>query len=90
MWACIEEALVRGLARCDLGRSNRTSSQAETKREWGGREQDLFYCVAVEPGRIEAGSAQESRSMRLASTLWKRLPLGLTRAIGPALARELP
>jgi len=89
MWACLENAIARGLVRADLGRSNAASTQAETKREWGGTEEELYYSVAMAENE-GATRAQDSGAMRLASGLWRRLPVAISKRLGPPIARHLP
>ncbi len=89
-WEGLELAWSRGARRFDFGRSLVDSGHARFKSAFGARPTPLFYQYHVrgdgEAPRIHAGN----RAYRIARTVWQRLPLALTRAVGPSLIRGVP
>jgi len=89
-WRAIEDACETGCDRVDLGRSTVGSSHQDFKKYWGGAAEALPWAVLA----VRDGSApqlnKENPSFSLAIALWKRLPLGISRILGPPIARGLP
>lgn len=88
-WKLLERAVRRGQAAFDFGRSSPESNTYKFKKQWG---------AAPEPAEWQyyerAGSATEMRPdnprYRRAIRLWQRLPVPLTRLIGPPIVRGIP
>ncbi|MCC7416169.1 MAG: GNAT family N-acetyltransferase [Acidobacteria bacterium] len=86
-WETLRAACADGFRRFDFGRSTRGSGTWRFKRQWGTVEEPLFWYQVPLDGRapdVAAGGA----AGRL-SACWRRLPLGLTRRLGPSLRRYL-
>jgi len=90
-WGLIEHYAAAGVRRFEMGRSPRGSSHAQFKIKWGCDEMPLFYNYwVVNPrGRYRTVS-RPSALQRLATRVWKRLPLRMTTTLGPRLFRYLP
>ena len=89
-WRAIEEACQAGCQRIDLGRSTAESTHHDFKKYWGGESRVLPWAYQL-LGRTDLpGLNKENKSFALAIALWKRLPLGLSRILGPPIARGLP
>lgn len=89
-WESIKYGCERGYKQCDFGRSTVDSGTYVFKKQWNASEVPLSYCYLYS-GHGQAGSGGSSYSkLDLISDLWKKMPLGLTNAIGPYLARWLP
>jgi FemAB-related protein (PEP-CTERM system-associated) len=88
-WETIQSACRDGAARFDFGRSTRLSGTYQFKRQWGAEEEPLFwYRIPTDGAAAAALSAPGSARDALAS-LWRRLPLPVTRHLGPRLRRYL-
>ncbi len=88
-WACMNDAMEKGLVRFDFGRSTRGSTHAETKRYWGCQETPLYYHYATQgrgAGAVKVTNPKYERAIRV----WRRLPVWLTRRLGPPIARQIP
>ena len=79
----------RGCSQFDFGRSKSGSGAYHFKRNWGFEPAPLSYAQWTAPGAAarDADPSSARHSARIA--LWKRLPLRLTNAIGPLIARGL-
>ncbi|MEO1480776.1 MAG: GNAT family N-acetyltransferase [Myxococcota bacterium] len=74
-------AVQRGATSFDFGRSDAGSSQIRFKRQWGGEARGLHWYR--EPGEHRTGDP--SRARALAQRLWQKLPLPVTRVLGPTV-----
>jgi FemAB-related protein (PEP-CTERM system-associated) len=86
-WETIRSACRDGFGRFDFGRSTRGSGTYRFKRQWGAEEEPLFwYSIPVEnPGRTRSLDASKSTFVQV----WRHLPLGLTRRLGPRVRKYL-
>lgn len=89
-WAAIEDACHRGVQSVDFGRSTAGSTHESFKKYWGGEMQTLPWCWQLN-GDVELPAVnKENASFSLAIRIWKRLPLGVSKLLGPPIARNLP
>jgi FemAB-related protein (PEP-CTERM system-associated) len=88
-WRMIEASYARGLRTFDMGRSEEGSSQLKFKENWGTREEVLSYNYHL--GRAKAVPSMSPRDpkFRAAIAVWSRLPVFVTRAIGPQLIKGI-
>ncbi len=90
-WSIIEWCCREGVKRFELGRSPRDSTHVQFKRKWGGREVPLYYNYRlIDPRKRYRSVSRPSPAQRLATVIWKRLPLAVTRRVGPAVFRYIP
>jgi hypothetical protein len=87
LWSAIRDAIAGG-AEFDLGRAApEQHGLVEFKRRWGGVAVPLAYDYYPAPGGLQAAD-RDRGPLAWGATLWRHLPLGLTRA-GSALYRYL-
>jgi serine/alanine adding enzyme len=88
-WETLAAACREGFARFDFGRSSRDSGTYRFKRQWGAEEEPLYwYQLPIAAGQARSLSAEDSQGAALVA-LWKRLPVGVTRWLGPRVRRGL-
>ena len=88
-WETLAAACREGFARFDFGRSSRDSGTYRFKRQWGAEEVPLYwYQIPIRPGSARSLSATDSRGAMLVA-LWRRLPVGVTRLVGPRVRKYL-
>lgn len=88
-WHLLERAVGRGQAVFDFGRSTRDSGTYAFKKQWGARPHPAEWQYYVRSGT--AGDLRPDHpGYRGLIRLWQRLPVGLTRLIGPAIVRGIP
>jgi hypothetical protein len=88
-WHLLERAVQRGQDVFDFGRSSQDSPTLRFKKQWGAAPASSewqFYVRKGEPGGMQKESPRYRRVIRL----WQRLPVALTRLIGPAIVRGIP
>jgi FemAB-related protein (PEP-CTERM system-associated) len=88
-WELMRRASERGVRVFDFGRSKRDVGSYRFKKHWGFEPQPLHY----EYHLVRAGEVPDVNPLnpkyRLFVEGWKRLPLPLSRWLGPWLARSL-
>jgi len=89
-WEALRLALSRGARRFDLGRSQPGSGTYRFKMQFGAQPRSLVYQYALGRARRVPTLADQKSSLDLAIKVWQRLPLGLTRALGPRARRLFP
>jgi FemAB-related protein (PEP-CTERM system-associated) len=89
-WRMIQDACERGFATFHLGRSTSDSGAEEFKSRWNAERRQLFWYSWNPEGRTTSQISVDNPKYSLAIKIWKRLPLKLTRVIGPGLARCIP
>ncbi len=89
-WSCLEFACQRGFRIFDFGRSTRDESTYKFKEQWGARPVQLHWHYWLRDGGILPDLSPRNPKYRLAIALWKRLPLSVTKIIGPRIVRNIP
>ena len=88
-WHLITHAIDRGSTTFDFGRSSRDSGTFRFKKQWGAQPSPAHWQYYVRRGDPEAMRPDSDGNRRLIE-IWKRLPVGLTRIIGPPIVRGIP
>lgn len=87
-WEAIRWAVETGARRFDFGRSAPDAGTHRFKKGWGAVEEPLAWMRFDASGSIlPAQAASDSDTMRRVTEVWARLPVGLTRLIGPPIRR---
>lgn len=82
-WEMIRWGCEHGYRRFDFGRSSPKSGTYHFKKQWGTIEEPLYWqCLSKKQGQAAMPHADDPRYQWLIQT-WSRLPLWLTRAVGP-------
>ncbi len=79
----------RGCSTFDFGRSKVDSGPYKFKKNWGFEPTPLYYCSRLAPGAEQPNLSQQSGPFAAMSKVWKKLPLGVSKILGPPLARHL-
>jgi FemAB-related protein (PEP-CTERM system-associated) len=72
-----------------FGRSTRGSGPHHFKKQWGAEEVPLYWYSLDVEGRPQVSPQAPQDSYGFAVRVWKKLPLGVTRALGPLLISQL-
>jgi FemAB-related protein (PEP-CTERM system-associated) len=89
-WELMCHAAARGCRVFDFGRSREGTGPYHFKRHWGFEPVPLPYqYVLLGTDRLPNLTPSNPR-LRLATRVWKRLPLPISNALGPILTRYLP
>ena len=88
-WAFIERAANHDLRVFNFGRCTPGGGTHRFKQQWGTRDVPLLWYHPVAGRRAETPSPHE-RAFAWGPAVWKRLPLAVTNALGPAIVRMIP
>ncbi len=83
-------AVARGRARFDFGRSTRESAQFRFKVRWGAEPVPLHWTTIARGTRRAPVAREKEGKLRHIVAAWRRLPVRVASALGPALMRWLP
>jgi FemAB-related protein (PEP-CTERM system-associated) len=89
-WELLCHAAKAGYLTFDFGRSREGTGAYNFKRHWGFEPVPLPYQYVLADGAQMPDVSPSNPKMRLAVRLWKRLPLPLTKLVGPRLTKYLP
>lgn len=88
-WNLMERACERGARLVDFGRSKQESGSCRFKELWGWKPRQLHYEYRLINSAEVPDLSPANPKYRPLINAWKRLPVPLTRLIGPPLARNL-
>jgi FemAB-related protein (PEP-CTERM system-associated) len=88
-WETLRAACIDGVGSFDFGRSTRHSGTYRFKVQWGAREEPLFWYTIPVSSRRNRTAGPDGRRALLLTNAWRRLPLAITRRLGPAVRRYL-
>jgi FemAB-related protein (PEP-CTERM system-associated) len=89
-WELLKDACERGYRRFHLGRSTARSGGEQFKRKWNAQTTQLYWHYILRNRRDVPQLNVSNGRFRLAIAAWRRLPVAVTRQIGPAIARSIP
>jgi FemAB-related protein (PEP-CTERM system-associated) len=85
----LERAIARGQDVFDFGRATPGSGTYRFKQQWGATPSGAEWQSYLRAGCLEETQPTNPRYQRLIR-VWQRLPVALTRLIGPAIVRGIP
>jgi FemAB-related protein (PEP-CTERM system-associated) len=88
-WNLLVRAIERGQGTFDFGRSSPDSRTFKFKEQWGGQPEPAQWQFYLRTGD-DSDLRHDHPRNRCAIEIWKRLPVGLTRWIGPSIVRGIP
>ena len=88
-WEVMRRAVERGCRVFDFGRSKVDTGSYRFKKHWGFEPEPLSYEYHLVKAKEMPDLNPNNPKYRLFINAWKRLPVGVSRAIGPWLARGL-
>jgi FemAB-related protein (PEP-CTERM system-associated) len=89
-WELMCHAARAGCRTFDFGRSREGTGAYHFKRHWGFEPTPLPYQYILASGGRMPNLSPSNPKMRLAVRAWKRLPLSVTKVVGPRLTKYLP
>jgi FemAB-related protein (PEP-CTERM system-associated) len=89
-WECVRHGIALGLERFDLGRSTPGAGTFKFKEQWGAKQEALAWHYLLPAGEKLPDLTNRNPKYSLAIDMWQRLPLPVTRLIGPPIVRCIP
>jgi serine/alanine adding enzyme len=89
-WSAIEYYCRSGMKWFDFGRSTVGSGQHTFKKRWGAGPVPLNWQYWIRPGGKLNLAKPDAPEYRRKTEIWKKIPLSVTRIIGPRISCSLP
>lgn len=89
-WSILCFAVEHGFRLFDFGRSTVNSGTHRFKKQWGSEDVPLHWVYWLPDGASLPELNPENPRYRTAIRLWQRLPVRMTKLIGPSIAKRLP
>jgi serine/alanine adding enzyme len=89
-WNCLKYACDHGYQIFDFGRSSLDGPTFRFKKQWGAQPVPHYWHYHLEEGRALPYLSPQNPKFRLAVNIWRRLPLRVTRLLGPSIVKHLP
>jgi len=87
-WELMRDARARGMRMFDFGRSKKGTGAYEFKCHWGFEPEPFQYRVYVRGREPVPEHNMSNPNVQFLRRAWRRLPLSLTKLIGPLLVRR--
>jgi FemAB-related protein (PEP-CTERM system-associated) len=88
-WHLLQRAVERGQRIFDFGRSTVDGNTYRFKKQWGATPDPAVWQYHVNRGEVGEMRPDNPRFQR-AIKIWQRLPLTVTRLLGPRIVRGIP
>lgn len=88
-WELMRRACGRGIGIFDYGRSKRNTGSYSFKKNWGFAPIPLPYQYFLAKAKEMPDISPLNAKYRLSVSIWKRLPLSVSKALGPLISRNL-
>lgn len=89
-WRILEYAVQRKYRIFDFGRCSRGAGTSRFKQQWGASEVPLFWDYALPEGSSLPELNPDNPKFRVLIAIWKRMPVWMSRLIGPGIVKNLP
>lgn len=89
-WELMRHASARGCRVFDFGRSKEGTGPYHFKRHWGFEPRALPYWYYAPNGNGIPDTSPLNPKLQWAIRIWRGLPLGVTKALGPHIVRHIP
>jgi FemAB-related protein (PEP-CTERM system-associated) len=89
-WSCLEFACRSGYGVFDFGRSTPGEGTFRFKQQWGAQPIPLFWSYWIRNGGAIPQVNPKNPKYRMAIAIWRQLPLGITRGLGPRIVKYIP
>lgn len=89
-WEMLKFAIDRRMARFDFGRSTPHAGTYLFKQQWGAEPQQLYWEYWLSEGCQMPDRGPQNPRFSAAISTWQKLPVALTRVVGPYIVRNIP
>jgi serine/alanine adding enzyme len=89
-WTCLSFACERGYSIFDFGRSTLGESTYRFKEQWGAKPVQLHWHYWLRREGEMPEITPQNPKYKLAVQLWKKLPVMVTRVLGPHIIKNIP
>ena len=88
-WAMLEYACDKGFRYFDFGRSTPEEGTFKFKKQWGAKPVPLYWHYVYTGEKQNDNPISENEAYAKASQIWSKLPISITRIIGPHIRKYI-
>jgi len=88
-WSMIEYACDNGYSLFDFGRSSPDEGTYKFKKQWGAESETLHWHYISLNSHVLGEKTSEKSGFARAIQYWKRLPVSLTKIVGPYIRKYI-
>lgn len=89
-WNILNFAIEKKYRVFDFGRSSKDAGSLKFKKQWGAKEKQLYWYYDMKEGEPLPGLNPSNAKYQVAISAWKKMPVSLTKIIGPHIVKNLP
>jgi len=89
-WNILRIAIEKGYKIFDFGRSSEDAGTLRFKKQWGGEQHQLYWYYLMRENEDIPVMNHSNKKYQLVINTWKKLPVPLTKIIGPQIIRNIP
>ena len=89
-WQILSYAIESGFTQFDFGRSSIDAGTYKFKKQWGAQPQQCYWYHYVPEGKKLPDLSPDNETFGLAIKVWQKLPMWITKVIGPSIVKNLP
>lgn len=89
-WEALQHALRIGCCRFDFGRSTPGEGAYKFKEQWGAKPIRLSWQYLLPEGALLPELNNKNPKFEMAIRMWQKLPLPLTKLMGPHIVKNIP
>lgn len=89
-WTALRHALQIGCKRFDFGRSTPGEGTYRFKEQWGAKPLQLNWQYLLPDGVALPELNNKNPKFEMAIKIWRKLPISLTRFLGPHIVKNIP
>jgi FemAB-related protein (PEP-CTERM system-associated) len=89
-WHLMKHAAEQGFRSFDFGRSKKNTGAYQFKSQWGMTVEELKYQVYLVRRKTVPNFSPVNPKYEMATRVWRQLPMGLTKSLGPRIVRWFP
>jgi FemAB-related protein (PEP-CTERM system-associated) len=89
-WEMLKFGVERGFSSFDFGRSTPGEGTYLFKAQWGAQPVPLHWEYWLSEGASVPDRGPTNPRFSLVIDLWRRLPVGVTRVVGPLIVKDIP
>ncbi len=89
-WEVLKFSIEQGYQQFDFGRSTVNAGTYRFKKQWGAKPKQLYWHYWLAGGQDVPKMNPDNPKYKLVISIWQKLPVWLTKIIGPAIVKSLP
>ncbi len=89
-WEVLKYAISKNFKSFDFGRSSKNAGTYKFKKQWGAQGKNSYWHYWLNEGVEMPSLNPNNPKYKLVIAVWKKLPIFITKIIGPGIVKNLP